>query len=196
MFRNLAAGLLTAAAVSLAVAAEGPPEMTPEQLAELEVYRKAATPGAPHQMLAAQAGTYGLTIKSWPEPGAEPMVETGSATRAMILGGRVMVEDVTSTMMGESFTGHGMTGYDNVSGKYWATWSDNWGTGLMVSEGTCDAQKACSFTGTFNDPMKKAPVTWRMVSRWTSPTTEVFEMFGPGKDGKETKMMELTYTKK
>jgi len=28
------------------------------------------------------------------------------------------------------------------------------------------------------------------------PTTEVFEMYAPGKDGKEFKMMEITYTKK
>jgi hypothetical protein len=34
-----------------------------------------------------------------------------------------------------------------------------------------------------------------MTSRWTDPKTEVFEMYGPGKDGKEMKMMEITYTK-
>jgi hypothetical protein len=36
----------------------------------------------------------------------------------------------------------------------------------------------------------------RMTTRWTSPTTQVFEMYGPGKDGNEMKMMEMTYTKK
>ena len=36
----------------------------------------------------------------------------------------------------------------------------------------------------------------RMVTRWTSPTTQLFEMYGPGKDGKEMKMMEMVYTKK
>jgi len=34
-----------------------------------------------------------------------------------------------------------------------------------------------------------------MTTRWTSPTTEIFEMYGPAKDGKEFKMMEITYTK-
>ena len=97
------------------------PEMTPEQKAEMEAYMKAGTPGAPHQMLASTAGTYDLKIKSWHEPGAPAMEETGTATRKMMLGGRVLVEDVTSTMMGMPFTGHGMTGYDNVTGKYWST---------------------------------------------------------------------------
>jgi hypothetical protein len=69
-------------------------------------------------------------------------------------------------------------------------------TGLMVNEGTCDASRNCTFTGSWNDPIKKAPVKARMTTRWLSPTTEVFEMYGPGKDGKEMKMMEITYTKK
>jgi hypothetical protein len=106
------------------------------------------------------------------------------------------MEEVTASMMGMSFTGHGMMGYDNVSGKYWSTWTDSMSTGLMVSEGTCDAEKACSFTGSWNDPIKKGPVTMRITTRWTSPTTQIFEMHGPGKDGKEMKMMEMTYTKK
>jgi hypothetical protein len=70
-------------------------------------------------------------------------------------------------------------------------------TGVMVSEGTCDAAgKNCTFTGSYNDPVKQGPATMRMVSRWTSPTTETFEMYGPGPDGTEMKMMELAYTKK
>jgi hypothetical protein len=69
-------------------------------------------------------------------------------------------------------------------------------TGIMVSEGTCDADGACAFTGSWNDPIKKGPVTARMTVQWTSPTVQVFEMYGPGKDGAEMKMMEIVYTKK
>jgi hypothetical protein len=35
-----------------------------------------------------------------------------------------------------------------------------------------------------------------MTTKWTSPTVEVFEMYAPGADGKESKMMEITYTRK
>jgi hypothetical protein len=202
MARNLAGRLLTAtAAVLLATTAlaqerrEHPP-MSPAQKAEMELYMKAGTPGAPHQALASTVGSYDLKIKSWHEPGGPAMEDTGTARRTMALGGRVLVEDVTSAMMGMPFTGHGMRGYDNVSGKHWSTWTDSMSTGVMVSEGTCDAQKTCSFTGTWNDAIKKGPVKARMTSRWASPTTEIFEMYGPGKDGKEMKMMEITYTKK
>lgn len=172
------------------------PQMSPEQKAEMEAYKKSGTPGAPHRALAATAGTYDLTIKSWHDAGGPTQEEKGTATRTMMLGGRVLVENVKSSMMGTAYTGHGMQGYDNVTGKYWSTWSDSMSTGLMVSEGSCDAKNACSFTGSWNDPITKASVKARMTTRWTSPTTEIFEMYAPGKDGKEMKMMEITYTKK
>jgi hypothetical protein len=197
--RTLAAATAAVLLATPALAQQGqkPPEMTPAQKAEMEAYMKAGTPGAPHQVLASTAGSYDLKIKSWHEPGGPAMEDTGTATRAMTLGGRVLVEEISASMMGMPFTGRGMTGFDNVSGKYWATWNDSMSTGIMVSEGTCDpASKACSFTGTWNDAIKKAPVTARMTTRWTSPTTEVFELYGPGKDGKEMKMMEILYTKK
>lgn len=197
--KRLPRALVPAAAALVAlstIAQAQPPEMTPEQKAEMEAYMKAGTPGAPHKAMAGTVGTYEAKVKSWHEPGKPPMEETGTATRAMTLDGRVLVEDFKGSMMGMPFTGHGMRGYDNVTGKYWSTWTDSMSTGLMVSEGTCDAKNACSFTGTWNDAVKKAPVTSRMTTRWTSPTTEVFEMYGPGRDGKEMKMMEITYTKK
>jgi hypothetical protein len=172
------------------------PKMTPEMQAMMEAFQKAGTPGAQHQQLASTAGTYDLTVKSWHSPGAEPATDTGTATRKMILGNRVMVEEVTSQMMGQPYNGQGLHGYDNVTGKYWATWSDSMSTGLMVSEGTCDAKLVCTYTGTYHDPVTKKPQTTRMTSRWPDKNTEVFEMYGPGMDGKETKMMEITYKKR
>ena len=196
MTRKVTGMLLALLFVPSAFAQQQQPEMTPEQQAEMEAYAKAGTPGAAHQALASTVGNYDLKLRSWMEPGGPPMEEAGTATRAMALDGRVRVESVSASVMGAPFTGHGMLGYDNVTGKYWSTWNDSTSTGLMVSEGTCDASRACTFTGSWNDPVKKAPVTARMTTRWTNPTTEVFELYGPGKDGKEMKMMEMTYTKK
>lgn len=172
-----------------------PPQMTPEQRAEMEAYQAAGTPGEPHRRLAALAGDYTVKVRTWHEPGGPPMEESAKATRSMALDGRVMVEQFDGTMMGAPFKGHGMTGYDNVTGKYWSTWNDSMSTGLMVSWGTCDAQNACTFEGTYNDAVKKAPVKMRMTTRWTGPDTEVFEMHGPDKQGREMKMMEITYTR-
>lgn len=201
MDRKLTGLIVVTAAILFATVApaqegHGEGSMTPEQMAEMQAYMEAGTPGAPHKAMAATVGDYELSIKSWQEPGAPAMESTGTATRRMGLDGRVLFEDLTSSMMGMAFTGQSMLGYDNVSGKYWSTWIDSMSTGLMFSKGSCDAKQKCEFTGSYNDPLKKGPVTMRMTTLWTSPTTQLFEMYGPGKDGKEMKMMEMTYTKK
>jgi len=200
MIRTLASVLaLTAALPVLAQDApskSSPPKMSPEEAAMMEAYQKAGTPGAQHAAMAKMEGTYDLKIRSWNKPDAPPMEETGTATRKLMLEGRVMAEDMQSKMMGQPFTGHGMQGYDNVSGKWWSTWNDSMSTGLMVSEGSCDDAGACTFTGSWNDPVTKGKVNARMTTKWTSPNVEVFEMYTPGPDGKEMKMMEITYTKR
>lgn len=192
---SLALACLLPAASASAQDDKAPP-MTPEMKAMMDAFQKAGTPGAEHRRLAALDGTYDLTVKSWHSPDAPPSTDTGTATRRMILGGRVQVEEVSSQMMGQAFSGQGLHGYDNVTGKYWATWNDSMSTGLMVSEGTCDAEQTCTYTGTYHDPVSKKPVTSRMVSRWHDKRTEVLEMYAPGPDGKEAKMMEITYKKR
>lgn len=191
----LALSCLLPAASAAAQDNKAPP-MTPEMKAMMEAFQKAGTPGAEHRKLASLAGTYDLTVKSWHAPGTPPTTDTGTATRRMILGDRVLVEEVSSQMMGQPFTGQGLHGYDNVTGKHWSTWNDSMSTGLMVSEGTCDASMACTFTGTYHDPVSKKPMTSRMTTRWSDKNTEVFEMYAPGPDGKEAKMMEITYRKR
>jgi len=197
--QSLFAATMMVLLVTLAPAQTGDqqPQMTPEQKAEMEAYMKAGAPGAPHKALASMAGTYDLKIRSWHDPDGPAMENAGTATRTMTLDGRVLVEEMSSSMMGTPYNGYSMMGFDNVTGRYWSTWNDSMSTGLMVSEGTCDAQaRTCTFTGSWNDPIKKGPVKARMTTRWPNPMTEIFEMYGPGRDGREIKMMEITYTKK
>lgn len=194
--RWLAVAAVMVFAIGASAQEKKAPDMTPEQAAMMQAYQKAGTPGPQHKMLASTAGTYDLKIKSWHEPGGAPMEDTGTATRKMILDGRVLVEDMSSKMMGMPFAGHGMHGFDNVTGKYWVLWMDSMSTGVMVSEGTCDEKGACTYTGSWNDAMTKAPVKARMKVTPTGPGSVLFEMWGPDPKGTEFKMMEMTYTKK
>lgn len=166
-------------------------EMSAEEKAMMEAYQNAATPGPEHARMAEKVGSYTLEMTNFP-PGAEPVKESGKATRRMTLGGRVMVEEVDASMMGSRFNGYGMTGYDNVSGRYWSTWNDSMSTGIMISDGSCDAAGACEFKGSWNDPLTKGKTHVRMNTRW-SDGTEIFEMYGPGPDGEEMRMMEIIY---
>lgn len=199
MIRSLRFALLPLALAALPAAANPanePPKMTPEQAAMMEAYAKAGAPGAAHAALKKMEGTYDLKISSWEAPGAPATVEKGTATRKMMLDGRVLSEDTQSTMYGKPWSGHGMHGYDNITGKAWGTWNDSMSTGIMVSEGDCDGRGDCTMTGSWNDPVTKGRINARMTIRWTDPKTEVFEMYTPGPDGKEMKMMEIVYSKR
>lgn len=196
--RHLGLAVLAALAIVAPTAAQDPGahehEMSAEQKAMMEAWEKASTPGAQHAQLAASAGTWDVASTWWMEPGKEPEKSTGTAERTAILGGRVLVEKFSGTMMGQPFEGMGTTGFDNVSQKYWSTWTDSMSTGMMLSTGTCEGSK-CEFTGTYNDAMTGGPQTMRLVSEH-GPDSETMVMYGPGPDGKEVKMGELVYTRR
>ena len=141
--------LLAVLGPTAAVAEEAPMD----EAAMMEAWAAAGTPGEHHARLAETAGSWNMEVKMWMGPG-DPMVSTGTAERKMILGGRVLMEEVTSSMMGGTMNGIAMTGYDNVTGKLWSTWTDSTSTGLTSSEGTYDAETGVyTFHGEMPDPM-------------------------------------------
>ena len=110
---------------SVAVAQDEAPEMSPEMQAMMEAWMAAGKTGEPHEALSKAVGDWTMTIRSWQEPGTEPMVSEGTAKKMMALGGRVLEEHIESDMMGQPFTGVARSGYDNVTKKHWATWTDS-----------------------------------------------------------------------
>ena len=158
-----------------------------------EAMAKLAAPGAPHQALAANAGKWKATVKSWFAPG-EPTVTTGSSQNTMILGGRFLEQKFAGTMMGRPFEGYGLTGYDNGSGKYQSFWIDNAGTAMMLMSGSADAAgTTITMTGTMNMPDGSASSV-KGVTRIVDPKTHVFSMYGTMGE-QEQLMMEITYRK-
>jgi len=164
--------------------------------AMMEVYKKMATPGAPHKLLASMAGRWNTKIKSWMEPGRPPLESTGTCEQKMILGGRYLQQEFTGEMMGSPFTGIGVTGYDNHTQKYVSTWIDSMGTAILFFEGTASADgKTITQECRYNDPVK-GPMKWRSVTQIVDDNTQAFEMYGTDKSGREEKMMEITYTRR
>lgn len=185
--------LWVALAAPLQPQAPAEQQMTPQQKAQMDAWIKAMTPGKPHQELAGRAGTWEGKVSMWDAPGAQPQVSAARSERTMGLGGRVLLEHWTGSMMGMPFEGLGTSGFDNADGKWWSTWSDNFGTGVMTSVGTCDPdpKRGCTFTNTLVDPLTGKLATSRSTVLWLTPDDERMEMFGPGPDGKEFKMMEI-----
>lgn len=178
-----------------AAGAQDAPPQTPsaEDIAMAQALQKAMTPGPAHARLAKQAGRWKMTTTFWPEPGGEPMVTQGVSERTMTLGGRVLEERVTATIGGMPFEGFGRTGYDNVAGEYWTTWSDNMSTGLLLMHGSYDDQGVAVFEGETLDPMSKQPKKVRMVIRNEGPDKELDEYHELSPEGLMVKTMEIVY---
>ncbi len=198
MKNKLAFGSIAAATILLATIAtaqetrDAPEGMSPEQAAMMKAWTEAMTPGPEHERLAEAVGDWKATAKIWMEPGAEPSVSESTVSRSMSLGGRVLVEEWRGEMMGRPFTGHGRTGYDNVTEKYWSTWTDNMSTGLMVFEGRYDPEaEKYIFTGSYTDPESGETIQSRSVS-WTDDAGREMMAMYETRDGKEIKTMEMT----
>lgn len=157
------------------------------------------TPGDVHKMIASWDGDWTADAIMWHSPDAAPDTAKLVVNHKMILGGRYQVAAHKGNMMGMPFEGISTTGYDNAKKKFVNTWVDNTGTGVMYMEGSWDeATKAITYTGKMvsierNDGSEEGVM---QVLRITDPTHQQMEMFMIDPSGKETKTMEIWYTKK
>jgi hypothetical protein len=191
----LAAAILFVSAA--AMAADAPPQMSAEQKAMMEKMTKAATPGPEHAKLAKMAGDWTCKVKYQMDPSQPWQESQTTATVTTLLDGRYIQEVDRGEMNGMPFNGVGVTGFDNVIGKYVWTWIDNMGTGIMTGVGTADASgKVLTMIGTMNDPMTGKPSKSRMVTTIIDDDHHTFEMFGTPPGGKkEVKMMTIDYVR-
>ncbi|HEY0511092.1 MAG TPA: DUF1579 domain-containing protein [Thermoanaerobaculia bacterium] len=171
-----------------------PPAMGGE---DMEAMMKAAAPGEQQKKLARLAGDWTFTSKAWMAPGAPPMESNGTMHGELLLGGRYVEHTWKGNMMGMAFEGRGTDAYDNVGKMYVSSWVDNMGTGIMHQTGSCDAAvKVCTYNGDVWDPMSGKKTTMKSVITWVDDNSFKNEMYGPGPDGKEAKMMEIVATRK
>ena len=124
------------------------------------------------------------------------MEGTGTCEQKMLLGGRYLQQTYTGKMMGSTFTGINIIGYDNYTKKYVSTWIDSMSTGIYYFEGTAGAgSKTITQKSSYDDPVR-GPMVWRSVTRIVDRNTLKYEMYLTPKRGKEEKMMEMTVTRK
>jgi Protein of unknown function (DUF1579) len=174
------------------------PKAGADQQAMMEKMAKAASPGPQHQMLQKMSGEWSATVKSQMDPSQPMQEEHSTSTVTILMDGRYCQEVASGQMMGQPFSGMGVTGYDNAIGKYVSTWIDNMGTGIMTSQGTADASgKVITWVGTMSDPMTGKVSKSRMVTTIADDNHHTFEMYGVPPGGKkEMKMMTIEYTRK
>ena len=159
-------------------------------------YAKLAAPAEPHNRMASRAGSWSTITKEWTDPQKPPTESAGACEHTMVLGGRFLRQECAGDMMGQPFTGIGFLGYDNHRKKYVSTWMDSMGTGIFHMEGKAGRDaKRITLTGRYDDPLQGL-MKLRAVTKLVDRDHEVFEMYGTAKTGKETKMLEIVYTRK
>ncbi len=167
-----------------------------DQEAMMELWKKMAMPGEPHKLFATLAGSWTTTSKEWMEPGKPPTESTGTAEIKMLLDGRFLYQEYNSQMMGQPFSGIGIDAYDNMTKKYVTAWLDSMGTGIFIMEGTASADgKTITLKGSHPEP-GGGKMTHRAVWKIVDNNTQTFDMYGAHHGDKETKMMEIVYTRK
>jgi hypothetical protein len=159
-----------------------------------KAWQEAMTPGEMHALLAKAAGKWKAKITMWNDPASEPLISEGTVESEMILGGRYLQSKHTGTFMDMPMHGLAIEGYDNVKKKFINTWVDNFGTGIMISEGEYDAEKnEMVYHGNMTSPMG-GEIKTRQVMKMIDDDNSVFEMYMM-MNGQEFKSMRVEYTR-
>lgn len=166
-----------------------------ELAAMMEAYEKAGTPGEHHAALDRMVGEWDLEVRMYMDPSGEPSVSHGTSVAKWMMDGRFVEEKVTGNFMGAPFTGHGLTGYNNLTGEYEATWIDNHTTQIGRYQGKMDDQGQMVFVTKSKDPVTGKMVKVRSVSEFVSDDEMVVKAYEDRGDG-ETLTMELIYSRK
>jgi hypothetical protein len=164
--------------------------------AVMKIYMKVGIPGAPHQRLARMEGSWITKTTASMGPDDPSMESKGTCKQKMILDGRFLQQEYTGDMMGTTFKGINLIGYDNYTKKYVSIWIDSMSTTIYLFEGTASPNgKTITQVSRYDDPAR-GPMTWRSVTRIVNDNTVVYEMYNKTRGGKEEKEMEMTLTRK
>ncbi len=167
----------------------------PDPKAAEEAMMKAGTPGENHKRLDFLAGSWDTTVKFWMEPGKPPMESKATCQMKWILDGRFVEQKFEGDFGGMKFHGLGLVGYDNLQKKYTAAWVDNMTTSILTMAGKYDAdKKTFTFHGEEIDPVNGQKMKTKSVQRIVDENKYNEEFFREV-DGKDVKVMEITYTR-
>lgn len=167
----------------------GAPQMTPEQMQQMMALIQ---PGERHQGMARNVGEWKTTMKMWEGPG-DPIVQEGTMSCEMVLGGRYLISRHRAEYRGMPFEGMGIDAYDNAKKQYVSLWLDNFGTGVMQLTGQpAKDGNGVDYVGTMYDPMRQADSRVREEFRYPDADHFVMTMYQAAPDGSgEVKVMEL-----
>jgi hypothetical protein len=160
-----------------------------------EEMTKFTAPGPRHRELEAFAGAWTTRTRVRENPDSQPLEFPGSAEYRMILGGRFLQLESRLLVNGVENHGLGIYGYDAFKEKYSFYFIHDGETQALSGLGDRDSTgMAITFEVAMDMPLsgeRAKPI--RAVLRRLSAGRHAFEMFEKYVDGREWKVLEITY---
>jgi len=174
-----------------------PTETKPDSASMMKNWQTYMTPGEEHKLMASWSGTWTGEVTMWESADAPPTKNVSTAVNKMILGGRYQQSTFKGRYNKMPFEGMSTLAFDNAKKVFISTWIDNFGTGIMITEGPWDAaSKSITLKGRMVDPTTGKNVDVKEIFKPIDNNYQVMEMFVTTPDGKEFKTMEIKYTRK
>lgn len=169
----------------------------PDSATMMKNWQNNMTPGDMHKLMASWNGTWAGEVTMWEKPETSPIKSSSTAINKMVLGGRYQQSTFKGTYNKKPFEGMSTLAYDNARKTFISTWIDNFGTGILVTEGPWDAaSKSITLRGRMVDPGTLKEVDVKEIFKPIDNNYQVMEMYTTTPDGKEFKTMEIKYTRK
>lgn len=190
--RHLALGAVLVALVgTLAADDKKAGKASPDEM--MAAMAKHGAVGEHHKALEQLAGKWKVSGRMWMDPTADPLPFAGSLERKLIMDGRFLSDN----LKGDDsfpFEGKGWVGFDNHTKKFTWAWIDSMTTSIGTGDGTYDpATKTFTMSGESFDPSMGRMIKGKEVTQVKGDT--LVSTFYKILDGKEVKVMEITYTK-
>ena len=164
--------------------------------AQADTFARYAMPGLEHKLLERMAGNWDTLTRYWPAPNAEPVEAKGTSHRKWILDGRFLMEELDGGNLVLPFKGLGLYGYDAFERKHTSAWVDTMNTSILTNLGAYDrTNDVVNFSGQYKDPWTGTQKKERGATRFYSKDKHALEIYVTEPDGKEFKMLEVTYTR-
>ena len=169
------------------------PMANPQFMADMMA---ASAVGDEHKYIATNVGEWEVASKMWMDPKGAPMEYKGESKAKMVLGGRYLMEEFKSNIMGSPYEGLMLQGYDNLQKRYFSIWMDNMSTWPSISYGQVDEKGKFVSDGTMYDISTPAgrPMHFEVTPK--GDNSNLFEMFDDKPPFGKHKSFEMLYTRK
>lgn len=163
----------------------------------MQAWGDANKPGEHHQQMAKGVGEWACVVKHFNPDGTTTESKGWTSTTSMFEG-RYIQSNFKGEMPGMEghFKGQALMGYNNATGEYECTWVDSMSTGIMLMKGKYEtSSRTMTLVGECMCPIEKKNKTMKEVTTWTDDDHYVSKFYDVGDEGKESPMMEISYTR-